>query len=352
MGEENYNTTSETISQQELVCNNCGSLPVVEGYAVPLCSDCRSRFTNYPIPGWLKLLSVVIVAIMVFALIQFPKSISAGVAFERGQRAEKEKRFATAAKEYKKVVDIFPQSFIAKGKLFVAYVRNLQIDEAEKTFDQIKGTKSNNSSEVSIIKEANEAVAILDSYYDVKKELIDLLNQQRNEDLQTSLKKLEEYTQKNPKEFFGFYYLGDTLYDSGKYREAKDAYVKAIQLKPNMPIARLGASAAFRQIGEYENAIAQCNKVLETNQEFAEAYASLCKIDLKRHQFSSALDLAKKAYELNKDSIGVIETMALAYHYNGLTKERDEVVNTLKSMNDPYLSKLQEVFEGKSKIYE
>jgi len=352
--EEEFNETPEvdTISENETKCASCGSSDVVDGHSIPLCADCRRHFTHYPVPAWIKIMSVVILAVMVVALIQFPKSIKAGIAFERGKRAEDAKKYSTAAKEYKKVIEIFPDSFIAKGKLFVAYVKNGQIENAENAFEQIKGKKSTDADEKEIIKEANDALNTLDSYYNLNKDLSAILDNEKNDGLEVTYKKLTDYSKKNPKDFNGYFYLGDVLYEQGNYKDAQAAYMKAVQLKPELSFARLSAAAAYRQNKEFDKAIAECNKVLESNAESSDAYASLGKIDLKRHEYKSALEYAKKAYEYDNSNIGTMETLALAYHFNNMASERDETLNNLKSLKDPYISKIQDIIDGKSKIYE
>jgi len=35
-----------------------------------------------------------------------------------------------------------------------------------------------------------------------------------------------------------------------------------------------------------------------------------------------------------------------------MASERDETLNNLKSLKDPYISKIQDIIDGKSKIYE
>ncbi|MEN6314992.1 MAG: tetratricopeptide repeat protein [Clostridiaceae bacterium] len=342
----------ETAGDDGHVCKNCGSPSVLEGYTIPLCSECRQKFMKYPVPKSIKVFSTIMLAIMVFSLLSFSKSLNAGIAYERGLRAEKEAKFNTAVREYKKVTEIFPESFIACGKLFVAYVKNYQLDEAIETFELIEGKESSNSDEVKVIDQANEALGILDAYYNLNQELVDIYNLYTDAPLQTKCEKLKGYVAKYPDDFMGFYTLGDTLFDLEAYEDAKSAYLQSISLRPDLYMLRLGVAAVYRQTGEFEKAIAECNTVLEYNKESAEAYASLSKIDLKRHLYESALQLANKAYEYDGDSINSVYTLTLAYHFNNKTEDRDSCLALLQALDPSYYDYAKSIIDGKSKLYE
>jgi tetratricopeptide (TPR) repeat protein len=341
----------EAQEDQEGICKSCGSTSVVEGYSIPLCKECREKYARRPIPAAIKIFASIIIAILIFSLVSFPKSLNAGIAFERGQRAENAKKYATAAKEYEKVVEIFPNSFIAAGKLFIAYVENQQFEKAEEAFSRIAGKESSDSVETKIIDQANAAIAVLDKYSSTSQDLIDILKTE-NATLPALEEKLKQYTLKAPSDFFGHYYLAEILFELGNYEAAKSSYLTAVELSPDFDFLRLGAAAAYRQTGEYDKAVAQCNAILEKNQESSDAYASLCKIDLKRHQYEEALESAKKACFYDEENSNAFSALVLSYHFNGMTAERDANLAVLKKMDEYYYKYAAEIINGQSNLFD
>ncbi|HEX2946481.1 MAG TPA: tetratricopeptide repeat protein [Clostridia bacterium] len=357
-GNENNSSETETdtdtaqIADDESVCRNCGKTPVVEGYSIPLCRECRSHYINYPIPRWIKVFATVVLAVMTYSLVSFPKSLEGGIAYERGNRAESQHMYMTAANQYEKVVNIFPNSFIGWGKLFVTRIKNNQFSEAEEAFSMIKGKESSNDDEVRIIEEANIAIDSLDYYYNVSEELNNLVSRQTNTPPEEFARELSDYTVRNPNDYLGQYLLGNMLFDAKSYEEAKSAYLKAIDLCPQVDEFHLGAAAAYRQTGNFDKALAECNLVLAENAEFVDAHASLAKIYLKQHKYDEALKSAQKAFELNNANPNAAGTLAVAYHYNNMTDDMSETLDILKGLDQDYYNRTKEITDGNSDLYD
>ena len=334
------------------ICSSCGRSPVVEGYSIPLCQECRQHFTRFPIPKWIKVFAVVILFFMTYSLVSFPKSLNAGIAYERGLRAEGEKKYMTAAREYEKAAEIFPASFIANGKLFVASVKNNQFELAEEAFARIEGKGSNDSKEIEVIDQANDAMAHLDHYYSISESFINLLNQNVQSEPDVMADKLSGYIAQNPAEHWAYFYYANFLFDLEKYDEAKTAYLKALSMQPDIYEFRLGAAAAYRQTGEYDKAIAECNAVLADNTEYVDAFAALCKVQLKQHRYDEALQSATTAYSLDNNNDHAVYTLALAYHFNGMISDRDTSVTLLKETGSQYYDSIKDIIDGKSRLYD
>lgn len=62
---------------------------------------------------------------------------------------------------------------------------------------------------------------------------------------------------------FEFLEKGNELYGEGKYAEALSAFEEFLQLNPKAYQARLNIYNCYRELGEYEKAIEQCNLILE-----------------------------------------------------------------------------------------
>jgi hypothetical protein len=95
------------LQQESQKCQACGAAPE-PGFPIPLCAKCRSQLARRPIPIGIKLAGVAIALLLVLAVTRIPSSISAAVAFERGQSAEQKLQFASAEHEYQKTVVAYP----------------------------------------------------------------------------------------------------------------------------------------------------------------------------------------------------------------------------------------------------
>lgn len=346
-------TASDTYTNNDnSICSSCGRSPVVEGYSIPLCQECRQHFTRFPIPKWIKVFAVVILFFMTYSLVSFPKSLKAGIAYERGLRAEGEKKYMTAAREYEKAAEIFPDSFIANGKLFVASVKNNQFELAEEAFARIEGKGSSDSKEIEVIDQANDAMTHLDHYYSISESFINLLNQNAQSEPDVMADKLSGYIAQNPAEHWAYFYYANFLFDLEKYDEAKTAYLKALNMQPDIYEFRLGAAAGYRQTGEFDKAIDECNAVLAENSEYVDANASLCKVQLKQHRYDEALQSATTAYSLDNNNDHAVYTLALAYHFNGMISDRDTSMTLLRETESQYYDSIKDIIDGKSRLYD
>lgn len=140
-------------------CENCGSETVERGYDLKLCPKCRETLANRPFPAWIKVMLGIIAILLVLALARFPDSLKAGIAFERGKRAEIVGDYARAAIEYKKVVAKFPNSALSLARLGIAYYRAGHFQEAADIFDKISGRETSKE----LADEVNRAIEEMES---------------------------------------------------------------------------------------------------------------------------------------------------------------------------------------------
>ncbi len=122
-------------------CQLCEQ-PAEPGYSVQLCSVCRTKLSKRPFPLWIKLAIILVAVVFVYALAKTPASLVASIAFERGQRAEADGNYGTAAKEYAKAVEKFPDSISAVARLGIAQYRAGDHDAAAQTLDSLAGRQA------------------------------------------------------------------------------------------------------------------------------------------------------------------------------------------------------------------
>lgn len=134
------------------VCVSCGGC-AEPGRSIALCAACRARMSSMPLPVWIKLSAVVLVIPFLLALARFPSALAAGIAFERGQRAEAAGAYAVAVDEYTEVTQRFPSSTLAIARKGIAAFHAGQYQVAAEAFDAILGreTPSDIVSEVNAV---------------------------------------------------------------------------------------------------------------------------------------------------------------------------------------------------------
>jgi len=124
------------------LCANCGGQPEEGDYILPLCKNCRDTFANRPLPSWITSSFVAIVFILLYVFFKFPGTLAAGIAFERGQRAEAVNDYALAQVQYRAVVKKFPDAYPALARLGTAQCRMGDLQAATATLEKIPEGKS------------------------------------------------------------------------------------------------------------------------------------------------------------------------------------------------------------------
>ncbi|MGE5630643.1 MAG: tetratricopeptide repeat protein [Caulobacteraceae bacterium] len=299
-----------------------------------------------PVSIWIKVFLLLMAAILIYSLVGLPSVFKAGIASERGVQAQKAKRYSTAIQEYESVLGRYPDSPNIVAGLAVSYFHNERISESSKLLGEIAGREVSPG----LAKEVNSIIKQLDTVYFESNELKEALKLYGQEELEKTSEKLEAYLVKHRNNALGTFYLANIYFDMGKYKEAGNYYNKALSLQPDFNSALLNLSAVYRETGDYEKAIECCNKVLERNIEHPQAYVALAKLEFKRHQDAAGLEYAEKAYKYDSRDMSVAANLCLAYYYNNMTAERDELFDILKKKNYYDMTTLESVFRGELKL--
>lgn len=309
----------------------------------PICKDCHSKLFHYPIPVGIKVLSVAVLGILIYSLIQFPSAMGGGISYEKALKAEKQHRYYTASVEYEKALKSFPDSLLIQSRLFIAYVKEDNINKVKEVYDKLLNRDYRDNK---LYREVNSALDRVDSAYKVDKELEQILNNYESLDSGKRINELSEYIKKSGGSTLAFLYLGNEYYDQKSYDKALEIYKKALDKSPNHSGMKLNIAAVYRQKKDYDKAIETCNEVLKDNEEYSSAYASLAKIELARKDYKKALEIIKKAYGLYWDDANLLGAASVVYHYNKMLKERDEAFTKLEAADKEYAQEIKAVFEG------
>ena len=147
-----------------IFCRECGRYAEQGGYAVLLCGECRRAFAFRPFPLRVLAALAALALIVGIALIRLPGVAGAGVAFERGERAERGGDFPAAAVQYRIVVRRFPDATLALVRLAVASAHTGNVRETLAVFDKLSGRTLSND----LIAELNGAEAKLRKSLEVR----------------------------------------------------------------------------------------------------------------------------------------------------------------------------------------
>jgi tetratricopeptide (TPR) repeat protein len=135
-------TLEDQPSESPTICSHCGEMEREEGFALPLCAQCRDALSRYPFPAWIRISCAIVLGVSIFAGIRSINSFRAGIAFERGQRAEQHGQFAVAANYYEQVVERFPDSTLALARLAITRFHAGQVGEALGILNRLRGRET------------------------------------------------------------------------------------------------------------------------------------------------------------------------------------------------------------------
>lgn len=355
---ENNNTSTENMEYEEqggpLVCRNCGSLDIEEGYELELCPRCRKLYANRPIPVLIKIASIGLVIVLMVGIIKFTSNIGYIVKFKRGQKAERELNYVTAMKNYEEVNEHYPNNDKIMTKLLKSYYENNEIDKAYDLFCDIVGEHpETRKMDSSLVIQVNDISEKMEKYYFTSDEIngrVEELSQASNTQL---IKILESYIKRNKDDIYSRYILADTYFDEKQYNKCEQLMSSVLANNSEFYSGYILRAAAYREEGFFQEAEEDLNIVLSHNRENVLAIVGLSKLEHKRENNSKALEYAKKAAELRSDKPYVISNLALAYHFNGMIEERDKAYEKYKSFgeNDEYtLDLLDSIFSGNESI--
>ena len=165
-------------------------------------------------------------------------------------------------------------------------------------------------------------------------------------DLEGSLAKMVEYLKDYPKDDLAWTIKGNILAEQDADDEAEAAYLKALELNPKNFQATNAMGVLFRKKGDPEQAMTYYRKAIELEPGYAQAYSSMAVIELKRSNDVEALRLAKKAYENDKEDPVIVSNLAVAYHYKGLEKERDQFTDIAEGLGYDSIDVLKKIYSG------
>lgn len=339
------------MTEEKVICCNCEEKEALKDYPTDLCENCREAYIKYPIPIWIKALSVIVLIVVIFSLMHFKSSLIGAVNYERGLKAEKELKYVTSQNAYKKALDQFPESELLKSRLFITSVKGDNLDQSDKFYNEIlKITYYDRDKD--LFSEVQSAVDLYEKYFFTEE--LEKIVQNENFSIDQLISGLENLAKSDNNENIGgiYFYLGSAYYENKEYEKAISALDTAYSINPDMYSFKIPKSTAYRELGNYEKAKEVLKETFTFNKEYVPAYVSLSFINLKEHNYEEALKNAQQAYSIDKNSLSGVTALAISSHYLKNENERDKYIKILEENNYYDIDRVKNIVNGKIKDYE
>jgi predicted Zn-dependent protease len=325
-------------------CQHCGSAPYEEGYKVKLCSSCRRRLSRYPVKKTVLWSAMGVGLLVLLSMARFPKAFNAGLNYERAVKLEAQHKYMSAEAALRQTLHDYPEYMPGSGHFMIAAYYNNHLDAADSALNHWAGRQFNDEKE--LIEQVNDVLSGF-QYYRFKDTAFSAIRDSLLEDTVAYRAALLHYTQQHPDDKLAGYLLADTYFDAHNYAATDSICEDILKDAPDFQLAYGLLAASYREEKSYEQAIEVCNRLLKYNAESVFAHTSLVKILLKQKQDKKALEKALYGYNLEPSNTGIMQVLALAYHFNKQTKERDALLARLKQNADTSgLAYIQNVIAG------
>lgn len=118
--------------------------------------------------------------------------------------------------------------------------------------------------------------------------------------------------------------LGKVYNDSGKYKEAIEAYKQSTRIAPDYAMAHSNLGVSYNDLGKYKEAIEACRKAIWINPDYAKAYFNLSVAYGESGKYEEAIEACRKAIEIDPDYAMAHSNLGVAYGVLGMYKEAIE----------------------------
>jgi tetratricopeptide (TPR) repeat protein len=309
------------------LCSHCHNKKYLKGFPNKLCEDCRQAFIQYPIPRWIWWFAAGIVFVMIISMIRLPKSISAAIDLSRAESAMEDKRYYTAQRELNHVLEVFPDNAHANALLLISSAYNWDLTTARDTYDKVANKTLDND----VLKQIDVALLNFDNIFAVDTNLIPRIESLKgNPD---SLKHLfaEADSLRGPDFLFTGRFIAEKLFDLKQYQDAEIMLQEILNENPDYYPALSLMSATKRNTGDYDGALAVCDRLLAVNKEDIGIVAQKARIELKRRQLKAAQVYVDQAIAIDPEQTVTMEAQAMLYYFSNKKPEAMKVLQTIKS---------------------
>ena len=144
---------------------------------------------------------------------------------------------------------------------------------------------------------------------------------------ETEQQKEEMRAENNELTAWDYIRRGDEAYESEHYKDAIDAYTKAIELRGDFASDYNSRARAFIKLKRYDEAIKDFNKAIQINPNSATVYNNLGFVYIEKKQYEKAIKNLDRAIELKPHGARAYSNRGWAYCEQGLYEEAMENIN-------------------------
>jgi predicted Zn-dependent protease len=333
----------------DTLCAHCRINKYEEGHRMKLCTDCRQKFINYPIPKWITLFALGIVAVIIVSLIRTQMYIGVAIHLGKGEKAIEQSRFVTAERELNQVLNKFPDDVTANADMVIAACYNLDPAAVGSSFAKIEDKKSDDEGLLSRLNTAMEFLAANNPKDTVMYKKIAAAKNDSTQLLQYA-QQLDTVTTDPVLKVC----IGDELYDMRDYQASAKVTQSALKDNPDMMGGLRLMSAIDRETGKYDEALDYCDKMLNINKEDIYAMGQKAKIELKRNNDAQAAKYAQAAMHLDPDNDLALEASAMVDYYTGHRDQSNAALDKIKAHLSPtdsvIYNRLNPILNGSQKF--
>lgn len=317
-------------THNESLCVNCNVNTFEEGHAINLCSDCRAALINYPVPKWIKLFSLGLLAVIIISLIRTQLYISAAIHLGRAEKAIESKHFTTAQKELNKVLAKFPNDVTTNGNMIIASSYNLDFESARVAYFNIE---KKNIEDESFFTQINLAMDYVGKFIPQDTIMMQKINAAGNSKQQLhEIYALLNGLTSNSENLTLKVGVASHLFELKEYELANSMMHDVLQIDPEFYTALSLMSAIKRNTGKYEEALQFCDRMLKMNREDVNVISQKARIELKRKHDKEAARYVDEAMQLNSESSMALEAKAMVDYFAGRKKECFASLATIKKI--------------------
>lgn len=161
-----------------------------------------------------------------------------------------------------------------------------------------------------------------------------------------AVRQLTAYLEQYPRDDLALTILGHAHEDLDQDDQARAAYDRALAINPRRFEAITGLGILHRKRGDDEAAMDAYRRALAIEPGYAQAYSSMTVVALRLHRDAEALEYARKGYELDARDPATAANLAVAYHYNGDTANRDRLTTIAVGLGYRKGDRLRQIYDG------
>ncbi len=296
-----------------------------------LCFDCKELFIKYPIPKWIYVFAGIILLLMIVSLINVPKYLSSTIHLHKTEKYLSEKKYLSASKEIKLVLEKFPSHVTANSYALIAASYNFDVLSAFDAYAKIEGTKIDDRE---LLTEIENAIERVEGLYPTDTALYHfILNHTFNNSNELS-QSLDSVRKNNLIEPLMMMEIADAYYKFEDYKKSDSVLTQLFTEKKEFPYAFLLMASVKRKLGKYEEGLIYCDQFLNLNSEYASAIVQKAKIELTRFQDKKAEEYIKQAEAIDSLDPYVIEVKVLHLFLSGDVRSSMLELEKLKKYDD------------------